>query len=174
MKSLWADALLACSLVVSGNACAKEPIDGLRLEVRAEEGTVPVRGAFQLCAEIHNDNALEPMTLYGDLGWGYGGGFVVEIRDAAKNKVEPRFLDDSHLIPTTLDDKAYFVAVQPRHFLGTCRSDKVKDLFGHPGKYEVIVRYRSPVPNEFAQGENFIGLEKGWVESNVVSVEVTP
>lgn len=127
---------------------------------------------ISLVAYLENE-ASDPVTIYGGLGWGELGGFVLHVEDASGKEVVPQALDDDMIVPTTLDDPNFYVTVQPDHGLGKRRTQSVKELFPHPGKYTVWVSYLSPVPGRLAlPKDRFLARERGRISSDKITITV--
>jgi hypothetical protein len=126
---------------------------------------------------IRNDGH-NPVYVYGDIAWGYGGGLVLKIKDQSGNDVVPELHDDTMLPPPRLDDPRIFVRLIEDNFFGTRRVLPLKDVIRHPGKYTLRVEYKSPlscaIVDPTLQKLPALWHENASVFSNTVSFEVTP
>lgn len=164
--------LIGAIYSIGGAVSAGEQNQNLELNARISSENVRLQEQVEICAWLRNGNQLRPMTLFGELGWGFSGGLLLKVRNEQGEEVNAKLFDDDQIIPGELGNSEAFVTLQPNHFLGTCRFDLAEDLFRAPGSYILSVTYVSPVPQKYAKGSNFIGMESGPFESNIVHVKV--
>ena len=169
MKRLTAILVLFC---MSASTLAQTASHDLKATLLTSCTTCKSDSDIRLIAYLENESP-EPVLVYGLLGWGELGGFVLHIEDAAGKTVEPQALDDDMIVPSTLDDASYYVTLQPDHGLGKRRNQLVKELFPHPGKYTVWVSYQSPVPSRVALPKSgFFSRELGKLSSDKITITV--
>ena len=114
-----------------------------------------------------------PIYLYGYLSWGYSSSFTLHVMNATGREIQAKELDDSLTPPPPSDDRGAFIKLNPEHFFGTTRVASLDELnINRPGRYKIKVGYQSPIPNSFSQGLPIWSREEGWLESNIVEIEV--
>lgn len=127
-------------------------------------------------AGIRNDGP-DPLYVYGQIAWGYGGGLVLRLRNQSGKEIAPVLRDDTMLPPPPKDDDpSMFVALEENTFFGTRRELPVTKLVKTPGRYSLQVEYRSPLACGFVDPK-LEQLPALWHEdesifSNSVSFEV--
>jgi hypothetical protein len=126
---------------------------------------------------IRNDGK-DPLYVYGNIAWGYGGGLVLRLRDQSGKGIKPVFLDDTMLPPPPQNDPSIFIRLKEDKFFGTRRELPIADLVKTPGKYSLQVEYRSPLPCGFVdpklQRLPALWHEDASIFSNSISFEVVP
>jgi hypothetical protein len=126
---------------------------------------------------IRNDGH-DPVNVYGNIAWGYGGGLVLKIKNQAGKDVIPGLHDDTMLPPPSLDDPSIFVQLTEDNFFGTRRVLSLKDIIKSPGKYTMQVEYHSPlscaVVDPKLQQLPALWHEDASIFSNTISFEVMP
>lgn len=101
----------------------------------------------------------EPIFVYGKLDWGASSSLFLFVEDDKGENVPMSFLEDTLPATPSCKDKTLFVKLNPGHFLGTTRTDKLSDLVPSPGTYHFQVYYRGPVSKRFAPGSPAWGIE---------------
>lgn len=96
-------------------------------------------------------------------------GFVVQVRNAAGNDVEPFFDDLTFESP---DEKSAFVKLIPNHFLGIKFFAPADVLNMKPRRYSIYVEYQSPFLATEVESSPFWRKERGTIKSNVLNVEI--
>jgi hypothetical protein len=112
-------------------------------------------------AAIRNDDE-RPIFVYRNLVWGPGG-FMIHVKDARGNFVQPEVLDDTFGPPPSDNDPTLFVKLEQYAFLGIFRKIPVKNLISRPGKYIIWIEYRSPIPRSY-MAENIKKMPVLWEE----------
>lgn len=164
-------ALLALLPVAASFALASDAPPELVLTLRTDQDSYDL--ASEITFEVHLTNSgQEPIIVFGRLLWGRTGGITLHVRDEGGSMVHGRFLDHDTLVPTWLSEPANYVSLNPGHFLGVSRVDRVADLVPEPGRYEVFVEYQSPVPEKFAPSPGFWSRERGVIRSASIPIEV--
>lgn len=116
----------------------------------------------------------EAVSLFGQLLWGYAGGFTLHIADEDGHIVEPAQHDDDMIASSALGNPEYYLLLFPDQFVGVRRKDSAKNLFPKAGSYSLFVEYRSPVPERYARTPRFWGREKGTIRSTTIIIRVRP
>lgn len=163
--------LCIAAFVGSGSGRTGEKVPPLKPSVHTDRASYGLSDDINIEVRLTNRGD-SPLLVYGELGWGFGGGLILRITDKGGKPVEPRHLDDDSVPPGAPSDSRNFVRLFPGHFLGTSRKDKVVDLFGRPGQYRLVVDYLSPVSAQLAQLEGLWSAEMGPVRSDTVDVTV--
>jgi hypothetical protein len=143
----------------------------LVLKLKCENREVGMSDPIILTVQILNASS-EPVRLFGELKWGYGGGLTLNIHDEKGQVVQPEQHDDDMIVPSRIPLPDSYVVLPPDHIFGVVRPDTAKNLFGKPGNYRLSVRYWSPVSQSLAKRKNFFGRESGPIDSNIVDVTV--
>lgn len=113
-----------------------------------------------------------PIYLYGRLRWGPSSSLYLLVTDDNGKSVPMSYLEDA-LPPTpSASDKVLFIKLEPDHFFGISRTDKVAELVPKPGVYYFQVVYHGPVPRRFSIGKPAWGTEDPPVLSNKVRIDV--
>jgi len=123
----------------------------LTVEVRPDRHEYALSDQIRLDVVLRN-NGDKPLTVFGQLGWGFGAGLVLSIVDEQGRRVEPESLDHDELPPSATTNEKDLVRLYPNHFLGVGRTDSVKELFVGRGKFRVVVEYLSPLAGAEAAG----------------------
>lgn len=136
-----------------------------------------LRESMVLDVGIRNDGD-SSIFLYKNVAWGYGGGFVLHIKNQAGMEVAPIMRDDTMLPPpASFNDSNIFVEVAPDNFFGARRVLRLSNIIKNPGRYTVQVEYNNPLSCSIMSIE-LRRLPVLWHEdkslvSNKVSFEVT-
>ena len=143
-----------------------------------DESTYSRSRSMVLNVGIRNDGR-NPIYVYKEIAWGYGGGLVLEIKDRAGVDVIPVLWDDTMLPPPRrLDDPAIFVQLGEDNFFGTHRVLPLKDITESTGKYTMRVEYNSPLScasvDPKLQRLPALWHEDASIFSNTVSFEIRP
>jgi len=153
-------------------------MDGVKLVLVTDIKTVSLQDSLVLDVALRNDGQ-EPIFVYADIGWGYGAGLVIRLRNHEGQEIGPVFRDDRMLPPPpSNDDPAIFTRLDRDNFFGTRRKLALKDLVTTPGKYTLQIEYRSPLPCRFVdpklQRLPALWHEDASIFSNQVAIEVLP
>jgi hypothetical protein len=143
----------------------------LKLVITSSRRQVELNGSFDLEAKLVNVGA-EPVSLFGQLLWGYHGGLTIHVWDQRGKPVEAGQYDEDMVVPTVLGNPESYVVLLPDHFLGISRKESSRNLFRKPGVYWLFVEYRSPVPERYAKTPAFWGRAEGSIRSSTIRVEV--
>jgi hypothetical protein len=141
-------------------ALQMEP-NSLKVDLRLEHTVYSLSDSLVVEAAIQNDGD-HVIYICRDLVWGPGG-FMIHLKDARGNSVQPQVLDDTFGPPPSTDDPALFVRLEQGSFFGTRRTIPVKNLVRRPGKYTLSVEYRSPIPRNYMD-EKIRKLPVFWSE----------
>jgi len=164
--------LLFLLVITSAMLSAQTAGKRLVVELSVPRQTFALGDDISITAKVCNWGS-EPLSIYRHLLWGYRGGLILEINDASGHKVEPEQLDEDSVIPSTLSDPKSFLEILPDYEWGVVRRDKIRNLFGKPGRYTVRLKYLSPVPKKyFAGGGEPWATEDGPVLSDPITVGV--
>jgi len=114
----------------------------------------------------------EPLFLYGKLDWGASSSLFLFVEDDKGENVSMGFLEDALPLMPSRKERALFIKLNPGHFFGTSRTDKLSDLVPKPGTYYFQIYYHGPVSKRFAAGSPAWGIEDPPVVSNKLRIEV--
>ena len=127
---------------------------------------------IELRVSIENEG-LSPIVMYGKLGWGEAGGLVLNILNAKGDVVRPPSLDDDIIIPSTLQDRNYYVTLFGNQFIGISRSERINEIFQGIGEYKIWVEYLSPIPKDLSLiKRSFWSMEQGKISSAPLSLMI--
>jgi hypothetical protein len=143
----------------------------LVLKIGCEKQKIAMGDSLTLTVQIINTSS-EPVRLFGELKWGYGGGLTLNIQDGKGQVVQPEQYDDDMIVPSRIALPDSYVVLLPDHIFGIVRTDTAKNLFGKQGEYRLSVRYWSPVSQSQAKRQSYFGRESGPVDSNTIDVAV--
>lgn len=169
--------LVSIALLLVNLSAAESPVlacdfkPDLELRLQADRESYELSSEIELEVRLTNSGT-SPVTVFAHLLWGRMGGMMLHIRDENGLPVHGRFLDHDMVAPAWLADSAHYVRLNPRHFLGVSRVDRVSDLVEKPGRYEIYVQYLSPVPGKFAPTPGFWSREQGELGSAPITIEV--
>lgn len=145
---------------------------GVSVSVASDCANYGVADSIPLRVQIENQ-APSPIVMYGKIGWGELGGLTLKIVGENGVAIQPVSLDADMIIPSTLQDRNYYVTVFKNQFIGVSRRERVSELFPSEGKYKVWVEYMSPVPKESSLVKHsFVSMESGKVISNALNLSV--
>jgi hypothetical protein len=114
----------------------------------------------------------DALFVYGKLRWGPSSSLFLLVTDDSGKSVPMGYFEDA-LPPTpSAIDKTLFIKLNPEHFFGVSRSDKLSQLVPKPGVYYFQVVYHGPVPRRFAAGRPAWGTEDPPVLSNKIRIDV--
>jgi hypothetical protein len=162
--------LVVSALSVAQSAKNEEPM--LTATLTSDKTDYSLAEDIRLDVRLTNAGR-SPLTVFGELLWGYAGGLVLQVTDASNREIPAKALDDDMVVPTTLEDRNSFVVLSPSHYLGTTEVRHLTEIVEKPGTYFIRVEYISPVPREFGQGPDFWSRERRPVWSNKIEVQVT-
>lgn len=115
----------------------------------------------------------EPVWLYSYLVWGSSASLTLRVENAAGTELQPEGLDDSLTPPPPPNDKSLFVKINPHHFFGISRELRLDELnIRKQGKYRLMVKYHSPIPEKFGQGLPIWSREKDEIQSKPLEISV--
>jgi hypothetical protein len=143
----------------------------LVLKLSCEVREVGLGDPITVIVQIMNASS-EPVRLFGELKWGYGGGLTLNVHDVKGQVVQPEQYDDDMIVPSRIPLPDAYIVLPPDHIFGVARPDLAKNLFGKPGHYRLSVRYWSPVAQSQARRTKFFGRESGPIDSNTIDVTV--
>ena len=143
----------------------------LLLKLSCEVREVGLGDPITVIVQIMNASS-EPVRLFGELKWGYGGGLTLNVHDVKGQVVQPEKYDDDMIVPSRILLPDAYIVLPPDHIFGVARPDLAKNLFGKPGHYRLSVRYWSPVAQSQARQTKFFGRESGPIDSNTIDVTV--
>jgi len=147
---------------------ARVPIDVL---LSSDRASARLGDSIVLTTKVKNVSD-DSVFLYGKLRWGPSSSLFLLITDDNGKSVPMGYFEDA-LPPTpSTSDKTLFIKLEPQHFFGVSRTDKVSDLVPKPGAYTFQVVYRGPVPRRFAAGKPAWGTEDPSVLSNKIRIEI--
>ena len=165
-----------CGALLFLAVCAETPAafaENPQVKLAAVCNSYSMQDSIELSAAVVNASRT-PMTIYGKLGWGWLGGLRLVIADQDGKIVEPEFLDHDMPIPSTFDDRGYYVTLQEGHSLGTTRRDGVGQLFPSPGTYTLRLIYRSPISRKLDPlVKDMVVSEDGESVSDPTTIVVT-
>ena len=157
-----------------GTANSAPANQGLEVTLSADCQEYQAGDPIVLDVRITNTHR-NPVTLYGRLGWGLLSGLSLEIKDSTGKEIQPKFLDHDMPVPSTFDDRTYYLTLQRGHFFGVTRRDTIEQLFPAPGAYTLQVLYRSPIPAAMEPlVSDTVVREDGVVASNQIVIMVGP
>ena len=113
-----------------------------------------------------------PIFLYGKLDWGPSSSLFLFVEDEKGKNVPMGFFEDALPPLPSKKDKTLFIKLNPDHFFGTTRVDKLSELVPKPGIYYFQIYYHGPVPKSFAAGSPAWGTEDPPILSNRLKIEV--
>jgi len=146
--------------------------DGLELLVEVKDTVVRLNSSPQITVRLKNVSD-KPITIYKNLDWGQSKGLSLFI-EAIHGKLDaPTFLAEARYSPPF--PKEDFVTIQPGEFVESKRLISW-ELLGvkEAGEYRIIVRYRSPIPKDFAPaGLEIWGRENGALRTKPLDLKVT-
>lgn len=152
-----------------------EPLDtnyGLQLSVKLKDTVVQINSKPQIIVRLKNVSD-KPITIYKNLAWGQGKSLSLFI-EVIRGKLDgPTFLEEVFFRPPF--PKEDFIPIQPGEFIEVKRSISLRN-FGvmEPGDYRIIVRYRSPIPEDFVPaGLEVWAMEYGALQTKPVDLKVT-
>lgn len=147
------------------------PPTDIQLTARSAKA-IQADDVYTLCVQLENRSSTIQQTLYGRLGWGENHGLRFEVLGREGRRVRNNRLDHYRVIPSTFDKAEYYVALQPGHFIGICRSESAADIFPAPGQYTVRVSYRSPVTRQLSHKQLAMYYEDGRINAEAIEVSV--
>lgn len=154
----------------------------LLLELSVSPATVNISEQVALDVRLRNLKSWTSpeeegeVTVFGSLGWGYGAGLALNIRNETGEVVHEQNYSDRLVPPSEFKRRESFVTLQPDHYLGTVRQDPARELFPRPGRYVVWVEYASPASADISV--KLRGLDDIWwrgrgrLRSNEVEIVV--
>lgn len=166
----------ACPVAVGG--VASNAIQHSSVLVFIDRDKYKISQSMQIYAGIMNESE-NTLYIYNSVAWGYGGGFVLHVKDAEGRPVTSDVMDDALLPPPrNADDLGIFVDLDPENFFGIHRAFPVDKIVGRPGKYFITVEYNSPLPCSI-MSPRIQNLRALWREdkslmSKKISFEVIP
>jgi hypothetical protein len=164
--------LFAVLFIGSSGLVAASEAPGVHARLSVSCATCKRDEPIELLAGIENPSR-DAVRVYGDLGWGELGGFVLHIEDANGKSVEAASYDDDMIVPSTLDDPSYYASLREGHSLWVRRVAVGNEWFPARGTYTIWVSYRSPVPMALAADRtHFVAREAGYAESRKVKILV--
>jgi hypothetical protein len=165
--------VLGISLFVAAPSAqsTKEGQQVLTVTLAADRARYSLRDHINLDVRLTNVSNM-PVTVFGELLWGYAGGLVLHVTDSSGREIPSRTLDDDMVVPSALVDRISFAVLNRNHYLGTTRVEPLEEFIREPGTYFIEVQYLSPVSRELGQGPGFWSREKGPVRSNKIGVHV--
>jgi hypothetical protein len=167
-------AVLAFQLLSSSGKClpleenSKTPI---KVTLISERISARIGDSIVLTVEVKNVSDA-PIFLYGKLRWGPSSSLFLLVTDDKGKSAPMGFFEDALPPMPSANDKTLFLSLQPEHFFGISRTDKVSDLVFIPGIYYLQVEYHGPVPRRFAPGNHAWGTEDPPIFSNKVRIDV--
>ncbi|HEV7920346.1 MAG TPA: hypothetical protein VGR02_06095 [Thermoanaerobaculia bacterium] len=164
-------AISAAAVMMMGMTALGDERAPLRVRLATSAGEYRLGQPIGLEVRLENVSN-DVVTVFGSLRWGYAGGLVLHVTDAAGKDVQPKALDDDMIPPSVFKRADAFVTLQKRHSLGTTRADGTADLFPRAGTYTIWVDYTSPVPASLGRGAHFRSRESGTLHSNKVTVRI--
>jgi hypothetical protein len=113
-----------------------------------------------------------PVFVYGKLQWGLSSSLFLVVTDNNGKSIQMSYLEDT--LPSTPKpgDRTAFIKLNPNHFFGTSRTDKLSALVPGPGTYYFQVEYHAPVSKRFGAGLPIWGSERPPVLSNKIKIDV--
>jgi len=171
---LWALGLVLCGLVILALHAEAGTGEKPRLTVLLSSD----KNIYALTEKIRWDVRLlnsgtEPLTVFGQLRWGYAAGLTIHVTDAVGRDIPTSFLDDDLIPPKGLNDPNSYVVLAPGHYLGTSmRTDTVASLVSTPGTYFIYVQYHTMIPRKSGKGPNFWSSEEPVIYSKKVGIRV--
>jgi hypothetical protein len=166
------------------NSCLQRPTESFAQRhsqafIATNQVKYSMSQSITLYAGIRNNNSDDPIYVYKEMAWGFGGGLVLHIWDAQHRVVNPRFRDDTMLPPPSgLDNKSMFIELRADEIYGVSRTLSLGDLVRSSGRYSIQVEYRSPLACSFVDA-SIRELPALWHEdksmfSNIIVIEVGP
>jgi hypothetical protein len=163
--------LLLLPLAFMGTTSAQVS-QSVRVSLASDCNAYALHDSITLNARVSNTGRA-PVTLYSDLGWGLIAGLHLSIKDQAGRSVEPDSLDHDMPVPSTFDDRSYYLTLRRHQYFGTLRRDSIKQLFHKPGKYTLQLTYRSPISAaEKPMVKDTLVREDGAIVSSPVNIVV--
>ena len=148
------------------------PDDSLEVSVITDKPVYKLNDRIKLQALLTNTSR-NTLYIYGVLGWGYSASFTLHVTNARGEGIQAKRFDDSITPPPPPNDMRAFVRLYPQHFLGTWYHSSIDELnLGKPGKYALVVEYRSPLSATGIELNPFWGREKGTIRSKLIYIEV--
>lgn len=148
----------------------------ISVHAQASGGRFTSGDVVRLSVSLQNDSE---RTVYVDrrLVWGgHAGGLRIEIRDRHGKVVPSRMLADAMMPPPQPEDITLLVRLERGCFYGTHLELPVKETFPEPGRYSIIVGYKSWLRREHV-GAQLRDVAAVWADapevvSNTVMIEV--
>jgi hypothetical protein len=163
--------LISFLLLATLPFCTGQGNTSLRVEIAADHKTYLLTDDITIMARLKNTGS-GSLWIFKKLLWGYAGGFVLEVTDSSGNKIEAEEYDDDLVVPTTLNNPQSFLELLPDYEWGIQRRDRIGNLFRKPGRYEIRLLYRSPVPRVYFLKKPNWATEDGTIYSLPITVEV--
>jgi hypothetical protein len=120
---------------------------------------------------VRNDSR-RPVTIFGRMLFGAGGGFIIRITTSDGKTIRSPFLVDEQVPVSAITKRSSYIVLQPQHYLGTTLIEPTKAMFERPGNYDITVWYLSPVPRRYFGDAASFAREDGLVKSNTVTVRI--
>lgn len=145
---------------------------GLQLSVELKDAVVRLNSRPQIIVELKNVGDT-PIAVYKKLEWGQSKGLSFFIKAISGSLAEPTFIPEAFYYPPFPTED--FVTIQPGESFEVKRTISLQILgVKEPGDYQLIVRYRSPVPEDFAPaGLEIWAKEYGPLQTKPIELKVT-
>ncbi len=162
--------LLIIALAFS-SAIQAQPNSPLKVELHSNSVRVHGRSLLTLNVILRNTDSHRVVVLRGEPGFAEAGGLELVIVDQ-QGANQPARASLGILSLEEARDGAQHVKLAPGHGLGLHRRDRVSDLFPKPGRYHVLVNYRSPTPSIGNRSVSSGAVEGSQATSNTIEIDV--
>ena len=163
--------ILACPAICKDSPHSSKEQLPLDISLTSSSTSPSLDSSIVLTTRIKNVSD-QSLFVYGTLRWGPSSSLFLLITDDNGKSVPMGYFEDA-LPPTpSASDKTLFIKLNPNHFFGVSRSDKLSQLVPKPGVYYFQVVYHGPVPRRYAAGRPAWGTEDPPVLSNKMRIDV--
>jgi hypothetical protein len=144
---------------------------GLQLSVELKDTIVRLNSTPQIIVKLKNVGD-KPITIYKKLEWGQSKGLSFFIKAISGKLADPTFIPEASYYPPF--PKEDFVTIQPGESFEVKRLISLQILgVKEPGDYRLIVRYRSPISEDFAPaGLEIWAKEYGPLQTKPIDLKV--
>lgn len=144
---------------------------GLKISIELDKESYHLNETARLKVTLQNVGQSN-ITLFKKMGWGASSSFYLAILDERNNALSPTFIDDAFRLRSF--SKEDFTSIMPNQSLQKERGVNLQKYgIVKPGKYQIIVWYKSPVSKENAPSELDVwSSENGVLMSKAMSFTV--
>jgi hypothetical protein len=146
--------------------------DGLQLSVELKDTVVRLNGTTQIIVRLNNVGD-KPIATYKNLVWAEATSLSLFVKVIHGKLKDPTSVKEFPYIPPF--PKEDFITIQPGESIEKKRLITMEEIgIKEPGDYRIIVRYRSPIPEDFAPaGLELWAMENGPLQTKPIDLKVT-